>query len=406
MAVEGFTIKLSAQQRGVLLVVIACALVLAVFVFAKILTPFFIAFVLVYLLNPLVTWMSRCRMRGRLLGRFGAIILLYSVFGIGLYGFGVFVLPKLYAEFAKLGHELPRHLLAFERSVLPDWLDAWQLRLNGYNVPVDLKKSFQEGVTGFFDGIKGQVGDLARHARFVVTGFFSILLTMVLVFMLTGFLLYDLPRLQGWLYLLVPAQYRAPVLGLVKDIDRGLAGAVRGQLVVCLVNGVLTTVGLLMLKIKFAITLGFVAGFCSLIPVFGTLFSSVPAVAIGLTYGIWKGLAVLSWILLIHLIEANLLNPNIIGHNAELHPALVVLALLIGEHFGGVMGLLFAVPLATVVKALMTYTLGRALMVSDAASSNENSHPSSLAGDENAAKLASSQPKVTESTEASECNAC
>jgi predicted PurR-regulated permease PerM len=362
---EGFTINLSAPQRGILLIAIAFVLIFAVFAFAKIFTPFFIAFVLVYLLNPLVTWLSRCQVRGRQLGRFGAIVMLYGVFAFGLYGFSVFVLPNLYTEFAKLGHDLPRHLVTFERSVLPEFLDAWQSRLNGYNVPVDLKKSFQEGVTGFFDGIKGQFGDLAHHARFVVTGFFSILLTMVLVFMLTGFLLYDLPRLQGWLYLLVPTQYRAPVLGLIKDIDRGLAGAVRGQLVVCLVNGVLTTIGLMLLKVKFAITLGFVAGFCSLIPVFGTLFSSVPAVAIGLTYGIWKGMAVLAWILLIHLIEANLLNPNIIGHNAELHPALVVLALLIGEHFGGVMGLLFAVPLATVIKALLTYTLGRALLDSE-----------------------------------------
>jgi predicted PurR-regulated permease PerM len=70
----------------------------------------------------------------------------------------------------------------------------------------------------------------------------------------------------------------------------------------------------------------------------------------------------LLWILLIHLIEANFLNPNIIGHNAELHPALVVLALLIGEHYGGPVGLLIAVPIATVVRAVMTYTVGKLLL--------------------------------------------
>jgi predicted PurR-regulated permease PerM len=151
---------------------------------------------------------------------------------------------------------------------------------------------------------------------------------------------------------------------LVVDIDRGLTGAVRGQIGVCIVNGVLTTLGLLVIGVKFAVSLGLLAGFFSLIPVFGTLISTIPIVLVALTSSLLTGLFALLWILVIHLIEANLLNPNIIGHNAELHPALVVLALLVGEHYGGAAGLLVAVPIATVIRALLTYTLGRLLQTS------------------------------------------
>lgn len=331
-------------------------------ILGKTLAPFYIAFVLVYLLNPGVSWISRQTPFGQPLGRLAGIVSVYAVFALTLWFVALFVLPHLYQEFAKLAQILPKQLLHFERHVLPELVITWQGSLDEYNVPLDIKKSLQDGVTGFFEAVKGEVMELAKRARDLIAGFFSALLMIVLVFMLTGFLLYDLPRLQAWLARLVPSSYLPRTMMLVRDIDRGLAGAVRGQIGVCLVNGVLTTIGLMVLGVKFAITLGVLAAVLSLIPVFGTLVSTIPIVLVAIANSLLTGLLALIWILAIHLLEANVLNPNIIGHNAELHPALVVLALLIGEHYGGAAGLLVAVPIATVVRAVSTYTLGRLLM--------------------------------------------
>jgi predicted PurR-regulated permease PerM len=315
----------------------------------------------VYLLNPAVSRLARVRVLGRELERFGAIVTVYAVFALALWFVALFVLPQLYHEFARLAQILPRQFLDFERNVLPELVITWQGHLDEYNVPFDIKRSLQDGVTGFVEGVKGEVMELAKRAKDLIAGVFSAILMIVLVFMLTGFLLYDLPRLQAWLGRLVPETYREGMGSLVRDIDKGLAGAVRGQIGVCFVNGVLTTIGLLVLHVKFAITLGVLAGVFSLIPVFGTLVSTIPIVLVAVTNGLVTGVLALLWILGIHLLEANVLNPNIIGHNAELHPALVVLALLIGEHYGGAAGLLIAVPLATVIRAILTYTLGRLL---------------------------------------------
>lgn len=343
-----------------LLVLLAMG-VAAVAVLGKTLTPFYIAFALVYLLNPTVRWLERQRVAGWELGRFGAIITVYAAFALLLWFIGLFVLPQLYHEFARLAQILPKQLLDFERNVLPELVITWQGHLDDYNVPFDIKGSLQDGLTGFVDGVKGELMELAKRAKDLIAGVFSAILMVVLVFMLTGFLLYDLPRLQAWLSRLVPESYRSGTENLMRDIDRGLAGAVRGQIGVCIVNGVLTTIGLLVLGVKFAITLGVLASVFSLIPVFGTLVSTIPIVLVALTNSLATGVLALLWILGIHLLEANVLNPNIIGHNAELHPALVVLALLIGEHYGGAPGLLIAVPLATVIRAILTYTLGRLL---------------------------------------------
>ncbi|MEB3222057.1 MAG: AI-2E family transporter [Candidatus Sericytochromatia bacterium] len=352
----------SDATRGLLVVAVLLLCLGAVVVLGKTLTPFYIAFVLVYLLNPAVSAIARLTPFGRPLGRLVGIAGVYAAFGLALWFVGLFVLPHLYQEFARLAQVLPKQLIQFEREVLPGLMITWQSHLDTYNVPFDLKKSLHDGITGMFEAINGQLGELAKRARDLIAGVFSAILMVVLVFMLTGFLLYDLPRLKRWLSRLVPAAYRSPTRALMADIDRGLAGAVRGQIGVCIVNGVLTTLGLMVLGVKFAITLGVLAGFFSLIPVFGTLFSSVPIVAVALTNSPATGLLALIWILLIHLIEANFLNPNIIGHNAELHPALVVLALLVGEHYGGPVGLLIAVPIATVVRAVLTYTVGKLLL--------------------------------------------
>jgi predicted PurR-regulated permease PerM len=97
----------------------------------------------------------------------------------------------------------------------------------------------------------------------------------------------------------------------------------------------------------------------SLIPIFGSILSSIPIVAIALISGgsfdLGRGLSVLAWICGIHLIEANFLNPKIMGDAAKIHPVLVVFALIAGEHSYGLTGALFAVPVASMIQTIFVY---------------------------------------------------
>src|SRR5690606_1662444 len=138
-------------------------------------------------------------------------------------------------------------------------------------------------------------------------------------------------------------------------MDRGLAGVVRGQLLICLVNGVLTAIGLWMFELKYWPILAIIAAVMSLIPIFGSILSTIPAVAIGLTQDFWTALWVLLWIVGIHQVEANLLNPKIIGVAAKIHPVLVVFALIVGEHFFGLWGALLAVPTLSLTQSVFNH---------------------------------------------------
>ena len=125
---------------------------------------------------------------------------------------------------------------------------------------------------------------------------------------------------------------------LLARIDRGLAGVVRGQLFICLVNGVLSAIGFWLFDLKYWPILAILAGVMSLVPIFGSIMSSVPIVAIALTQSLGVAVEVLLWIVGIHQLEANFLNPKIIGDQAHIHPVLVVFSLLVGEHFFGLVG--------------------------------------------------------------------
>jgi predicted PurR-regulated permease PerM len=182
---------------------------------------------------------------------------------------------------------------------------------------------------------------------------------LFLVLMVAAFILVDLDRIQLFLRSLVPDKYRGDYDRIVTGIDRGLSGVIRGQLLICLINGLLTYVGLLIFKVKYAPLLGAIAAVMSLIPIFGSILSSIPIVVVALissgTFDLKKALFVLGWIILIHLIEANFLNPKIMGDSAKIHPVLVVFALIAGEHSYGLTGALFAVPVASIIQTIFVY---------------------------------------------------
>jgi predicted PurR-regulated permease PerM len=182
---------------------------------------------------------------------------------------------------------------------------------------------------------------------------------LFLVLMVAAFILVDLTRIQGFLRSLVPEQYQVDYDRIVAGIDRGLNGVIRGQLLICLINGAATYLGLLIFHVKYPLLLAAIAATMSLVPIFGSILSSVPIVAIALissgTFDIAQGIKVLAWIIGIHLVEANFLNPKIMGDAAKIHPVLVVFALIAGEHSYGIVGALFAVPVASIIQTIFVY---------------------------------------------------
>ncbi len=244
---------------------------------------------------------------------------------------------------AQLVLRLGGEFLAIDRDRI-ERLDA----LEREDVRFDLFRYIQE-LSGHVDVALGFALNAARAMvkAFVLT---------VLVLMITAFLCIDKPRLLAFISSVPPERHRETWLRLAGYLDRGLAGVIRGQLLICLVNAILTWIGLQFLGVRYSLLLGFVAGVFSIIPIFGTILSSIPIVLIAWgTSGLERGALTLGWILLIHFIEANFLNPKIMGSASKIHPVVVVFALIAGQNAYGITGALLAVPAASILQSCFRF---------------------------------------------------
>jgi predicted PurR-regulated permease PerM len=159
---------------------------------------------------------------------------------------------------------------------------------------------------------------------------------------------------------ILPRQHAPTIRGIARDIDRVLAGFVRGQLSVCLVLGVFYAVALMSIGLQFGFLVGLVAGLISFIPYVGSTVGLLLSIGIAL-FQFWD---VKVWILVTagifffgQFVEGNILSPNLIGKSVGLHPVWLILALSVFGTLFGFAGLLVAVPVAAALGVLGRFLL-------------------------------------------------
>ncbi len=359
--------------------------VLAVIVLAwPVLLPFVLALLAAYVIDPVIARIARVRLGDRTVPRALAVLLVYLVLGSLAYLGAVSIVPAVYREAMRGLVELRDFLASITPERVEDWTQAIDVFLQRYGIPldvtprgidtsggrfsVDLAAGLASALHDFTVSLRSRVGDVVAFSRLLLSGTLRTLFFVILLFMLTAFISMDAPRMIRFAESLVPSPLRADFRRLLAGIDAGLAGVVRGQLTIMLVNGVLTLIGLLVLKVPFAFALGFLATILYVVPIFGTILSSVPIVLLALTGGgLSKGLLALVWILIIHALEAYLLNPKIMGDASRIHPVLIVLALVVGERSFGIVGALLAVPVASVVVAVFRFLHRKLAMLDERA---------------------------------------
>lgn len=350
------------------------AFVVFLYLVRSVMAPFLVALLLMYLLNPLVNRLTQWKPGGRTLPRVVVVSVLLVTLLLALIGLLSWIIPALAQEFKPFRQNLPVYYQQIVQTHLPN-LITW---LQGTADRAGLELNIQESLMHAGSEALGSEGGISivDEARKLVGGVFSALFSSILVFILTLFLLSDWPSIRTMLAEMVPRSLRSMLGELVEALDRDLSGSIRGQLSICLINFVLTTIGLFLLDVKYALTLGVVAGMFSIIPVFGSIMSTVPIVLVALTTSVLDAVKAMSMIALIHLIEANFLNPKVMGHHVELHPVVILFAIMVGEHFLGPIGLLVGVPVMASARSILRFAYQRWVLAEapEDGESNESSH--------------------------------
>ena len=185
----------------------------------------------------------------------------------------------------------------------------------------------------------------------LLTGFFSFLLDVVVVAVLSIYFLIDGSRITTWFRTNMPQAAQANFL--LDTLQRVVGGYIRGQVLLCLLIGILVGGGLTLFHVPYALLLGVLAFILEFIPILGTLVSGLICTLVALTQGWLIALGVLVYFIVIHVLEGDIVGPRIVGKAVGLHPIVSIAALIAGAELFGIVGALFASPLAGVLQALL-----------------------------------------------------
>jgi len=325
--------------------------------FADVLLPFGVALLLAFVLEPAVETVAQRPLGRHRWGRPAALASIYVVTFVVIASASVWALAQIGREFVGIGRLTPVLIEQMKVGIgaLLDWSERFALE---NSLPIDrteIETVLQQNLVNAVEDFSQSARDLLSLGRDVLTGAFRTVFGAVLVLMLAAFMSIDRFRIERFFRSMVPPDGRSTYDVIIHGMSTGLSGVVRGQVLICLTNGVLTFVGLWLLEVKLPLILATIATIFSLIPIFGSILSTIPIVALALVDGFAKALFALLWIIGIHLLEGNVLNPKIMGDSAKIHPVLVVFALMVGERTGGLVGALFAVPVAAVVLTVFQF---------------------------------------------------
>ena len=324
--------------------------------------PLVLAILIIYLLNPIVTRLEQRGVKRTL----GTLISYVVVLG-GLTLIIVASAPLISRQVTNFRDEWPEFKLDLARSVQDTAADID--RRVGIDINTDRVTCLLAGEEAGTPGLpsQGVCDERTREFRAFITeqagriteiGFsvLEVLLIFILAPLLALYLLIDLPHLQRDVLNLVPETHRPEFADLGSKVGRTVGGFMRGQFLVALIVGVLTSIGFWIIGLPFWLVIGAIAGLTNLIPLVGPFIGGGLGLIVGVvSEGFGLGLQAALVALVVQQIDNHIISPNVMKRTVQLHPVTVMLSILAGGALAGFWGVLLGVPTVAVVKVLMSH---------------------------------------------------
>ncbi len=304
----------------------------------EILLPFFFGIVIAYLLHPVVSLLERRRVP-----RLVAVLMIYFSFVLLIAIVCVNAIPVFAKQLMELSDDIPR---------LTEWYHTWlrEWEYHKYFLPESISIGVDRVLIQSQEQMAQGVGHLVNNARNTVAK----LLGYAVIPFIAFYLLKDMKTILESMILVFPKQYRKLTLTIIREANDALGKYIHGQMVVALVVGACAYLGYWLIDMPYPFVLAAFVCFTNIIPFIGPLIGAAPAVVVAFTMSTKMVLLVILVNLVIQVLEGNILSPNIVGRSLNLHPLLIIMALLAGEAIGGIWGLILAVPILAVCKVVVT----------------------------------------------------
>lgn len=321
------------------------------YLLAPILTPFIAAALLAYIGDPLADRLQKIKLPRTLAV---AVVFILTFLAIGL--LVLLVVPLVKMQVSALMDALPGIIVEVEQVWLPrvsEWL----------GVPAGEDVGFAAFIARYSD-MAGSWGSslflsLTRSGGALAAAVISLFLIPILTF----YMLRDWDFIVGHLGALVPSAQRETIFRLARETDDILGAFLRGQVLVMLALGIIYSMGLALVGLKFALAIGVVAGLVSFVPYLGFVIGLGLASLTVATEPepLWMLVGVVATFSIGQLIEGSLLTPRLVGDRIGLHPVIVIFAVVAGGQLFGFFGILLALPAAAVLSVLVRFAYNRYL---------------------------------------------
>lgn len=313
-----------------------------------ILTPFIVAMVVAYFLDPLADRMVKMHF-----SRTVSTLIILGVFLATVVLLSVSILPLLYSQSISFANAVPVYFHIFVSDFYPKivaFANQYGVKMQG-----DLYSYFDANILTNFFGFSGNIVSNIVYSGAILFNVFSLIfITPVLVF----YMLRDWDVMVSKIDNYLPAHYASNIRKVFKEIDKTLSGYVHGQFNVCLILGIFYATGLSLVGLNFGFLIGFLTGFLSFIPYIGLLIGTASAIIVALFQWGFDATNVGTMLLVLLLgqvIESNFLTPKLVGSKVGLHPVWIIFGLFVFGILFGFVGVLLAMPATAICGVLIKF---------------------------------------------------
>ena len=310
----------------------------------NVLSPFFIGFVLAWILNPIVNKLEKKKMP-RVVGS----MLVYAIMILSLALFVGYMLPVIYDQIQVLIRNLPS--IFNEVEIFMNNIVSRLGNIDGVDF-VSIKNQIFTTITGSFNNF---MTSLPNTIMSMVGNLFSSLVTICFGLVIGLYMLIDFDSINGHLLNLLPKKNRFEASLLITNISTEVRKSVNGTLLVATMVFICDSLGFFFIGLQSPLLFGLLCGITDLIPYVGPYIGGIVAVIIGFAQSPLIGILSLIIVVVVQMVENNILQPLVMSKTTELHPVTIIVGLLIFEHFFGIVGMILCTPCMSLVKVVWRF---------------------------------------------------
>jgi len=318
-------------------------------------TVLLLAAVLTYLLQPVVEWAVRAtRLRRAHAVRVAAVLIIYLLIAGVLVGMGTAIVGTIKAQATELYTTFTQGKLPAQVEQLQAWYLAHVPAEVRAQIAADLQRELQKSeFTGQLAAwTLGMVEHIGKWAGLIVE--------LIFVPLIAFYFLTDSRAVREQVLFFVPGQFRERVLRYGGGMDRIFRRYIQGQIVLVVIAWAVVTIGMIALGVPGALLLGVIAGLARAIPVIGPVIGGVPRSGAVLLHPHTAGYfwPVLIGFTSLHLFESKYLMPRILGDHLGIHPIIIIISLIVGYEFLGLLGMFIAPPVVAIIRFILAMRRG------------------------------------------------